>query len=94
MSTKFEWDKEKAELNRQKHGIEFDEAQTTFVDGLSVIIPDPDHSEEEDRMIIIGMSRKNRLLVTIYTERGSKIRLISARKATRSERKIYEEDLN
>jgi uncharacterized DUF497 family protein len=94
MSRQFEWDKAKAELNRQKHGVEFDEAGTIFVDEFSVVIPDPDHSEEEDRMIIIGMSRKNRLLVAVFTKRGSKVRLISARKATRPERKIYEEDFN
>ncbi len=94
MSTQFEWDKTKAELNRQKHGVEFDEAQTIFVDELSITMPDPDHSDEENRMMMIGLSRTNRLLVVIFTERGRKIRLISARKATRAERKKYEEDIN
>ena len=91
MQTLFEWDTDKGEVNLRKHKVSFDEAQTVFTDDFSVTIPDPDHSDEEDRQIIIGMSNKRRLLVVIYTERGKKIRLISARKATRAEHKKYED---
>ncbi|MBI3242812.1 MAG: BrnT family toxin [Chloroflexi bacterium] len=89
---RFEWDDDKAETNAHKHGVSFEEAQTVFTDDLSISIPDPNHSDIEERMIIIGLSNNRRLLVVIYTERRKKIRLISARKATRQERKKYEED--
>jgi len=91
MQTLFEWDADKAEANLRKHKVSFDEAQTVFTDDFSVAIHDPDHSDKEERLIIIGISNKRRLLVVIYTERGKKIRLISARKATRAEHKKYEE---
>jgi len=90
MQTLFEWDTGKAEANLHKHQVSFDEAQTVFTDDFSVAILDPDHSDEEDRLIIIGMSNKRRLLVVIYTERGKNIRLISARKATHAEHEKYE----
>jgi len=90
MQTLFEWDTGKAEANLRKHHVSFDEAQTVFTDDLSVAVLDPDHSDEEDRLIIIGMSNKRRLLVVIYTGRGKKIRLISARKATHAEHEKYE----
>ncbi len=90
MQTLFEWDADKAEANLRKHKVSFDEAQTVFTDDFSVAIYDPDHSDKEERLIIIGMSSKRRLLVVIYTERGKKIRLISARKATHAEHKKYE----
>ena len=89
----FEWNAEKAEANLKKHEVSFDEAKTVFNDPLFVIFADPDHSVEENRFIIMGESNQNRLLVVSYTERSSKTRLISARKATRSERKKYEEDI-
>ena len=89
----FEWNAEKAEANLKKHEVSFDEAKTVFNDPLFVIFADPDHSVEERRFIIMGESNQNRLLVVSYTERSSKTRLISARKATRSERKKYEEDI-
>ncbi len=92
MQTLFEWDKNKAEVNLRKHGVSFDEAQTVFKDDLSVTISDPDHSSEEERLITIGASSNNRLLVVVHTERDKKIRLISARKATRTERKKYEKE--
>ena len=88
----FEWDEHKAERNRQNHGVSFDEAQTVFLDHLSVMKPDVEHSNSEERLLIIGMSHKNRVIVVSYTERGDTIRLISARKATRHEQKQYEED--
>ena len=90
MQQRFEWDKGKAEANVRKHGVSFQEAQTVFTDDLSLMIPDPEHSDEEERLIIIGMSRSSRLLVVIYSERDHRIRLISARKTTRAEREKYE----
>lgn len=92
MSTRFEWDANKAKANARKHGISFDEAQTVFKDDFSITVPDPDHSDEEDRLITIGQSSQKRLLVVVHTERGKKIRLISARKANPAERKKYEEE--
>lgn len=87
----FEWDKNKAIVNLSRHGILFDEAKTVFQDPFYVIFDDPDHSFEEDRRIVIGQSVQDRLLFVSYTERGSAVRLISARKATRSERELYEQ---
>ena len=91
MQTLFEWDRYKAEANLRRHGVSFEEAQTVFTDPLSITLPDPDHSEDEERFIDIGMSDNHRVLVVVYTERGQRIRLISARKATPVERKQYEE---
>ncbi|MCL4475106.1 MAG: BrnT family toxin [Nitrospirae bacterium] len=88
----FEWDTDKAKRNIETHGVSFDEASTTFKDTLSLTIHDPLHSDKEDRFILIGSSIKNRLLVVVHTERGNKIRIISARKATKKERKKYEEN--
>ena len=89
----FEWNTEKATANLKKHEVSFDEAETVFDDPLFVIFADPDHSFEENRFIIMGESNQNRLLVVSYTERPPKTRLISAREATRPERKKYEEDI-
>lgn len=88
----FEWDPIKAKKNIKIHGVSFDETSTAFKDTLSLTIYDPLHSDEEDRLILIGNSYKNRLLVIVHTERGDKIRIISARKATKNERKQYEEN--
>ncbi len=88
---KFEWDQNKAASNLSNHGISFDEAKTVFNDPLYVDFFDPDHSYNEHRYIIIGQSTDNRLLLVAYTEREDTIRLISAREATRKERKDYEE---
>ena len=88
----FEWNEEKASYNKKKHKVSFEEASTVFKDLLSLTIPDPLHSEDENRMIIIGQSEKRLLLVVVHVERGSVIRLISARPATKHERKFYEED--
>ncbi len=87
----FEWDPSKAKKNIIIHGISFDEASTAFKDTLSLTVYDPLHSEE-DRFITIGNSCKNRLLIIVHTVRGIKIRIISARKATKKERKQYEEN--
>ncbi len=88
----FEWDTNKAKENIKVHGVSFDEASTAFKDDLSLTIYDPLHSDEEDRFVLIGNSINNRLLVIVHTERGNKIRIISARKATKKERKQYEEN--
>ena len=88
----FEWDKNKAEINERNHRVSFDEAQTVFIDDHSVMKPDIGHSLTEARLLIMGTSNKNQLIVVSYTERGDKIRLISARKATKNERRQYEED--
>lgn len=89
---RFEWDSEKAEQNLKKHKISFDEAKTVFDDPLFLIFGDPDHSIKEKRFIVMGESINGRLLIVSYTERSA-TRLISARKATRKERKKYEEDI-
>ncbi|HLB48685.1 MAG TPA: BrnT family toxin [Anaerolineales bacterium] len=87
----FEWDPEKVERNLAKHGISFAEAATVFADLLSLTFDDPDHSGEESRYIIIGMSIRRRVLVVAHTDRGERTRIISAREATRSEKQFYEE---
>lgn len=90
---KFEWDRNKAETNRKKHGISFEEAQTVFFDEYARLIPDPDSSFGEERFIILGKSEQSSLLVVCHCYRGAddKIRLISARKAEKRERKQYED---
>jgi hypothetical protein len=88
----FEWDRKKAELNLRKHGVEFDEASTVFGDPLALLMPDPDHSVGEMRYILLGMSINQRLLVVAFAERSPRTRLISARLATRQERRKYEKD--
>ncbi len=87
----FEWNKDKASVNLSKHKVSFDEAMTVFADPFYIDFFDPDHSDDEDRYIIIGQSSQNRLLVVSYTERRDKTRLISAREATRIEKDAYEE---
>ncbi len=86
----FEWDPRKAEHNRQKHGVDFIEAGTVFNDPLSITYPDPDHSDDEERFIIIGMSIAGRLLIVAHTDRHNVTRLISAREVINHERKLYE----
>ena len=88
---KFEWDSHKAKWNLAKHKVSFEEAATALLDPLSKTGPDPDHSIGEYRFIAFGMSAKRRLLVVSYTERGDRLRIISARLATRHEKEIYEE---
>ena len=91
MALRFEWDNRKAESNLRAHGVSFREATTVFADPLSITIADPDHSATEMRFVDIGLSHLGRLLVVSYTERGSRIRIISVRFATRNERRQYEE---
>jgi hypothetical protein len=92
MGYTFEWDPEKGEVNFQKHGVSFDEASTVFGDPLSLLMPDPDHSADEERYLVLGMSAHQKLLVVAFAERPPNTRLISARRATRAERKRYEEE--
>ena len=87
----FEWDSKKAASNLDKHGVIFDEASTVFRDPLAVLKPDPDHSMEDLRYILLGASSVGRLLVVAFAERPPRTRLISARSATRQERRKYEE---
>jgi uncharacterized DUF497 family protein len=89
----FEWDPIKDAHNRAKHGVSFDEAKTVFEDTLFICFADPSHSQGEARYLMLAQSHQGRLLVVAYTERGGALRLISAREATRRERKRYEEDL-
>ena len=92
MDLEFEWDPRKAAANLRKHGVTFEEAVSAFADPHSITIPDPDHSIDEDRFILIGRSAMERMLVVVHLERGDRIRLISARLAARRERRTYEED--
>ena len=87
----FSWDPEKARSNLQKHGVSFDEAKTTFYDENARLIDDPDHSEIEDRFILLGWSAKLRMLTVCHCYRSadSVIRIISARKATKTEQNLY-----
>ena len=87
----FEWDPDKSKANLKKHGISFHEASTVFDDPLAITFNDPDHSIREHRFLTFGYSRMSQLLVVIHTERHGKTRIISARRATRQERKIYED---
>jgi uncharacterized protein len=89
----FQWDENKARTNLAKHGVSFEEATTVFGDPLSLTIPDPAHSQVEDRSILLGKSHLQKLLVVVHTERGDSIRIISARRASRRERKNYEEGI-
>jgi len=91
MSLFIEWDDEKARQNARKHHVPFEEAATVFSDPLSLTIDDPLHSSQENRFITVGRSNRGTLLVVAHTERGDTIRIISARRATRSERNNYEE---
>ena len=91
MSIIFEWDDEKAKKNLKKHKIAFQEGSTIFHDPFIATMADPDHADNEERYISIGLSARGRLLVVVYTERGEKTRLISCRKAEPPERRIYEE---
>jgi len=87
----FEWDPRKAVTNAAKHGVTFEEAKTVFHDEAALVIPDPDHSTDEGRFIIMGRSGKSRMLVVVHCFRksGSSIRIISARKAATKEQKPY-----
>ncbi len=93
MGFQVEWDAEKAEQNLRKHGISFEEALTVLADPLSLTLPDPDHSAEEQRMLVLGRSTADRFLILSITERGESVRLISARAMTPRERRSYERNL-
>jgi len=86
----FEWDRSKADANRRKHKVTFDEAASVFYDPLSATFPDPDSSRTEERLVTIGHSSRQRLLVVVHSEQGETIRIISARLATAHERKRHE----
>jgi uncharacterized DUF497 family protein len=86
----FEWDRSKADANRRKHKVTFDEAASVFYDPLSATFQDPDSSRTEERLVTIGHSSRQRLLVVVHTEQGETIRIISARLATAHERKRHE----
>jgi len=88
---KFEWDPQKAALNLRKHGVSFEDAAAVFGDPLAGTIPDPEHSTEEPRFITIGVTPAQHLLVVVHTDRVDRMRMISARPATRAEAKKYEE---
>jgi uncharacterized DUF497 family protein len=90
MSFTFEWDDEKAVENLTKHGVSFSEASTVFADPLSRTIPDPLHSDDEERFVVLGQSGLQHTLVVVHTYRGELIRIISARMATSHERRDYE----
>jgi uncharacterized DUF497 family protein len=91
VSYHFEWDPAKAAANLKKHGVSFEEAVTVFADPLSLNMPDPSHSVDEQRFLLLGLSGRGRLLVVAFGERGERTRIITARKATRRERHDYEE---
>jgi uncharacterized protein len=89
---KIEWDPKKAKLNLQKHGVSFEEAATALSDPMAATGADPDHSITEERYITFGVSVKDRLVVVSHTDKDETIRIISARKAKKGERKLYEEE--
>jgi uncharacterized DUF497 family protein len=91
MPASFEWDAQKAKNNLQTHQVPFEEAITIFDDPQFITVLDDEHSQDEERYITIGLSNKNRVLMVAHTERNNKIRIISARKATRNEEKFYQE---
>jgi len=87
----FEWDPDKARSNQRKHQVTFEEAATVFADVLGVTVSDPDHSMSEERYITVGLSQRHRLLMVAHTERGGRIRIISARELTTAEKRDYEQ---
>ena len=87
----FEWNEIKAQANVRRHGVSFEEAATVFSDPLAILLPDPDHSQGEERFLVLGMSSRQRVLVVSHSERPPRTRLISARPATRRERGQYED---
>lgn len=89
----FEWDPVKARTNLRKHGVAFRDAASVFRDPFSITVYDPDHSEEEDRFITVGTSVAGRSLIVSHTDRGTRIRIISARELTRAEREAYENEI-
>jgi uncharacterized protein len=92
MELSFSWDPRKDAANQRKHRVSFTEARTAFEDVLSITVPDPGHSNDESRFVLVGRSRRDRLLVVAHAENADEIRIISARPATRRERHAYEEE--
>ncbi len=90
MALRFEWDSRKAQANIKKHGVRFEEAQSSLLDEFALTVYDEEHSDEEERWFAIGMSAQGRVLVTVYTERGSATRIITSRKATQYEIEEYQ----
>jgi uncharacterized DUF497 family protein len=88
----FEWDKRKESANIRKHGVSFHEASTVFLDPLSMTFYDPDHAEDEDRYITLGMTKNGRLLFVSHADREDRVRIVSAREASKLERNGYEEN--
>jgi hypothetical protein len=93
---RFAWDPSKASANVRKHGVSFDEAKTVFADDNALLLDDPDHSQDENRAILLGLSARLRIVAVCHTlrDRGRTIRIISARRATRREREQYLEQLH
>jgi hypothetical protein len=91
LALEFQWDQRKAAANLAKHKVSFEEAATVFGDPLGRIVADPRHSAEEERLVLLGISRQRRLLAVMYIERTGAVRIIGARQATRPERRDYEE---
>lgn len=92
MTVRVEWDEKKARANLAKHDVSFQEAETVFLDPLIGVAPDPQHSENEEREIAAGVSVSGRLLLVSFTQKGDLIRIISARRLTALERRLYEEE--
>ncbi|MFN8491245.1 MAG: BrnT family toxin [Caldilineaceae bacterium] len=91
MAIRFEWDASKAKKNLRKHKVSFEEAKTIFNDPFTVTYPDPEHSDNEERDITIGISARARLLLVVHTDEEGRVRIISCRKATLAERRFYEQ---
>jgi hypothetical protein len=91
LALEFEWDPQKAAANLAKHRVSFEDAATVFGDPLGRMMADPRHSAEEERLVLPGLSQDKHLLAVMYVDRGAAIRIISARRATRRERRDYEE---
>lgn len=91
MKPNYEWDPQKAARNIQKHEVSFDEASSVFDDPFFITVLDEEHSSDEERYITVGLSDKNRLLLVAHAERNNRIRIISARRATKNEEKFYQE---
>ena len=94
MDLSFEWDPRKASANKRKHGVSFEQAIRVFGDPLARVFDDPDHTQSEPRELIVGHCARRILLVVCFVERGSHIRIFSARRATRREREDYEEGIS
>ncbi len=90
MALTFEWDSSKARSNADKHGLTFEEASTAFADVMSLTIPDPTHSDDESRFVLLGVTHRERLVVVAHTHRSDRIRIISARRANAIEREVWE----